>query len=399
MRNITGQAVIGDDLFGREYELARVRERLDQGEHLLMLAPRRVGKTSLMLELHRAPQENWDVVYVDVQSGDSAADCVAAILSALAARPEFRSRFEAIPFSKAVQDVLGRLSATVDAGVLRVELKSAIGREWSHAADQLQARLARLSDSGRNLLVIIDELPILVSRMLRTEGEAQNAELLLAWFRQLRHAPELRERICTLIGGSIGLEGVLRRVRLSGLINDLVPFHVESWSRSTAAEFLKSLGQSYEFTLDDASVTRLLDLLRDPVPYHVQLFFWSLRDVCRGDAARVSPEAVGRCFAERLTGARGTAHLDQYAERLEIALDENEHAVAVGILRIACRRARGAPLAELEDLRRSDERTFASVLRDLEADGYLRQEDDRLAFRSNLLREWWRKRYGRQAAP
>ena len=137
MRNITGQAVVGDDLYGRDYELARIWERLDQGEHLLMLAPRRVGKTSLMLELHRAPHENWDVVYVDVQSGDSAADCVAATLSALAARPEFRSRFEAILFSKAVQDVLGRLSATVDTGVLRVELKSAIGREWSHAADQL----------------------------------------------------------------------------------------------------------------------------------------------------------------------------------------------------------------------------------------------------------------------
>ena len=399
MRNITGQAVVGDDLYGRDYELTRIWERLDQGEHLLMLAPRRVGKTSLMLELHRAPHENWDVVYVDVQSGDSAADCVAALLSALAARPEFRSRFEAIPFSKAVQDVLGRLSAAVDAGVLRVELKSAIGREWSHAADQLQSQLTRLPGSGRNLLVIIDELPILVSRMLRTEGEAQNAELLLAWFRQLRHAPELRERICTLIGGSIGLEGVLRRVGLSGLINDLVPFHLDSWSRSTAEEFLKSLGHSYEFTLDDASVTRLLDLLRDPVPYHVQLFFSSLRDVCRGDAVRVSPEAVEQCFAERLTGASGAAYLDHYAERLEIALDEDEHAMAVGILRITCRRERGAPLAELEDLRRSDERTFASVLRDLEADGYLRQEDDRLEFRSNLLREWWRKRYGRQAAP
>ena len=85
MRNITGQAVVGDDLYGRDYELARIWERLDQGEHLMMLAPRRVGKTSLMLELHRAPHENWDVVYVDVQSGDSAADCVAATLSALAA--------------------------------------------------------------------------------------------------------------------------------------------------------------------------------------------------------------------------------------------------------------------------------------------------------------------------
>ena len=329
----------------------------------------------------------------------STADCVAAILSALAARPEYRSRIDAIPFAKAVKDVLGRLSATVDTGVLRVELKSAIGREWSHAADQLQARLSRLPDAGHNLLIIVDELPILVSRMLRTGGEIRDAELLMSWFRQLRQAPELRERICTLAGGSIGLEGVLRRAGLSGSINDLVPFRLDSWSRSTATEFLNSLAQSYEFTLDDASVTRLLDLLRDPVPYHVQLFFSSLRDVCGGDAAGVSPEAVEQCFSERLTGASGTAYLDHYATRLEIALDEHEQAMAVGILQIACRRTRGATPAELEDLRRSDERTYGAVLRDLEADGYLRQEDGRLEFRSNLLREWWRKHYGRRIAP
>ena len=221
----------------------------------------------------------------------------------------------------------------------------------------------------------------------------------MSWFRQLRQAPELRERICTLVGGSIGLEGVLRRAGLSGSINDLVPFRLDSRSKSTAAEFLNSLGYSYEFRLDDGSVTRLLDLLRDPVPYHVQFFFSSLRDVCRGDAARVSREAVERCFAERLTGASGTSYLDHYATRLEIALDEHEHAMAVGVLRIACRRARGATLGELEDLRRGDEPTFASVLRDLEADGYLRQEADRLEFRSNLLREWWRKHYGRRIAP
>ena len=32
MRNITGQAVIGDDLYGREYELTRLWERLEQLE-------------------------------------------------------------------------------------------------------------------------------------------------------------------------------------------------------------------------------------------------------------------------------------------------------------------------------------------------------------------------------
>ena len=205
-----------------------------------MLAPRRVGKTSLMLELRRAPLENWDVVYVDVEGGDGSADCIAAILAALVAIPKFRNRLEAFPFMNAVKDILGRLSTTVDTGVWRVELKSAIGCEWSNTAEHLQARL----------------------------------------------------------------------------MND------------------------------------------------------------------------------RLSGPSGIAHLDHYATRLEIALDAHEHDVAFSILGNACRRNSGTSLAELEELRRSGEQTFWSVLRDLEADGYLVRDEDRLEFRSNLLRAWWRKRYG-----
>ena len=117
------------------------------------------------------------------------------------------------------------------------------------------------------------------------------------------------------------------------------------------------------------------------------------------NSARASPELIEQCFAERLAGASGTAHLDHYAARLEMALNEHEHETALGILGHACRRVDGATHAELEDLRRSSEQTFLSVLRDLEADGYLNRHEDRLEFRSNLLREWWRKRYGRRYSP
>ena len=104
--------------------------------------------------------------------------------------------------------------------------------------------------------------------------------------------------------------------------------------------------------------------------------------------------------AERLAGASGTAHLDHYAERLEIAFDEREHETARDLLGRACRREDGTSLAELEDLRQRSEQTYLSVLRDLEADGYVRHEGSRLKFRSNLLRKWWRKyHHGRGVAP
>ena len=398
MRNVIGQPVVGDDLYGREYELLRIWELLEQGEHLLMLAPRRVGKTSLMPELRRAPREGWDVVYVDIEKGDSPADCVAAILAALAADPRYRSRFEALPFSSAVKEVFGRVSVGVDIDLLRVELKDAMGRDWDRAADQLQARLTGLPDGDRKLLLVIDELPILVSRVLRAGGH-RDAELLLSRLRHWRQSPELRGRVHTLVGGSIGLEGVLRRARISGTINDLAPLHLDSWEDSTAADFLAGLGHGSQFPLDASSIAMILELLRDPVPYHVQLFFSALRDISRGDSSRVSPELTERCFAERLTGASGTAHLDHYVTRLETALDEREYKLAQEVLSRSSRRRDGASLAELSGLIESDERTFRVVLHDLEADGYLIREANRLAFRSNLLREWWRRHHGRGLGP
>ena len=113
---------------------------------------------------------------------------------------------------------------------MQVELKRAIGSDWGHAADQLEARLTSLDNACGRLLIILDELPILISRMLRDERK-RDAELLLSRLRRWRQAPALRGKVCTLIGGSIGLEGIVRRAGLSGSINDLVPFPLNSWDR------------------------------------------------------------------------------------------------------------------------------------------------------------------------
>ena len=113
---------------------------------------------------------------------------------------------------------------------------------------------------------------------------------------------------------------------------------------------------------------------------------------------RISPDVIQQCFAERLAGAIGTAHLDHYETRLEVAFNPDEHETARRILTRASNRA-GADLAHLQDLSRPDETTFQSVLRDLQADGYLDRHGDHLAFRSNLLRQWWSKRHLPGIAP
>ena len=52
---------------------------------------------------------------------------------------------------------------------------------------------------------------------------------------------------------------------------------------------------------------------------------------------------------------------------------------------------------ELQQLSAGREGVFRSALRTLEADGYIRRDGDRLSFRSNLLRQWWRKHHAGDA--
>ena len=158
MRNVTGPPVMGDDLYGRQQEIERLWARLDGGEHMLMLAPRRVGKTSLMLELHRDPYANWEVVYVDVKGGQGAADFVAHVLAALADLPSHRSWPDTLGLPRAVKDTL-----TSD--------------------------LATASGDGSDLGEVLEALEADGYLLPRGDRVAFRSNLLRVWWRKHRAAP------------------------------------------------------------------------------------------------------------------------------------------------------------------------------------------------------------------
>ena len=136
MENVVGQAVTGNDLFGRDSELRELWSKVNQGQHIHMLAPRRVGKTSLMLEMRSEPQKNWHVVYINVEGAENPSDWVASLVAELAAEPTYRTWIEALPFAKARSNIGKMLKeAEVNIHFLRVELSSAMGNEWPDAME------------------------------------------------------------------------------------------------------------------------------------------------------------------------------------------------------------------------------------------------------------------------
>ena len=109
MECVVGAPVSGDNLFGRENELNHIWERLENGDHVLMTAPRRVGKTSLMMELKRQPQPGWTVVYVDVEAREDAKTCIAEIVDELSRIPKFKRNFQWIRHRESFHNLLDRV--------------------------------------------------------------------------------------------------------------------------------------------------------------------------------------------------------------------------------------------------------------------------------------------------
>jgi AAA+ ATPase superfamily predicted ATPase len=64
--NQVGKPVIGNDLIGRQQELRLIRELLLAGQSVVIIAPRRMGKTSLMIELiNQLRSEDYFITHVD----------------------------------------------------------------------------------------------------------------------------------------------------------------------------------------------------------------------------------------------------------------------------------------------------------------------------------------------
>lgn len=389
LRNITGVPVVGEDLFGREFELDQFWSILNRGGNILMLAPRRVGKTSLMREVERNPQNHWLVCYLDLEAGDTASYCVAAIAAAITSIPDVSSVLQTNPISSRISDVLSKIDGKVDAGLLTLEFKGAFEDSWHDELDRVFGHCDQAIDAGVRLLVILDELPILIARMLSRDDTAADVDLLLSKLRQIRGEQRFSQRVQFAIGGSIGLEGVLRRHGLSSHINDLSLLPIGPWENETAAEFLHQLGHDEGFIIPDNFVEQMIKLLGYCVPYHVQLFFDSIRQETKSDDRVITEEIVIRCFEDRLAGPSGTPHLDHYAEQLDVMFNEDDAICVRAILSAVARSADGLDPKAICERADIPQPLPQDLIRDLLASGYLVTSNGRISMCSNLLRSWW----------
>ncbi len=399
--------VDGDRFFDRDGELGVLRARAENGTHTLLTAQRRMGKTSLVRELLRRLKEEgrFETVFVDLEDVRTAADAVVEIgvesRHVHGAWDRIRSGFANVLRGideLAVAEVRVKLRAGIDPG------------NWRQKGDAVCAALAK---DERPVVLALDELPILVNRMLKdhhyriTPAGKRDVDEFLSWLRKI--GQDHRDRIGLILSGSIGLEPILHQAGLSAHANIFSPLELKPWDEKTALGCLAALADTCGLDLPLAAGKEMCRRLRCLVPHHVQRFFDSLdEDLRLRGRNHASVEDVERVYTDEMLSVRGQADLDHYESRLKLILGPDGYRAALALLTEAAVND-GVLQRAAMDLYREQFRIWTlsdhpapidDVLRVLEHDGYLEPwGDDEYRFVSGLLEDWWRARHGRHFIP
>lgn len=388
-----GSPVRGEDFFDREREQRRLWQHLAT-DHVLLLAPRRVGKTSLMLKLaDDAAAKGFLASYVTVESMTDEVGFVARLL-------------DAAEMLDGAKPLVQKLQTSALGGLLErvrklgpVELRDPTKEPWDKLGEEIARVLLDLARSQkRKMLLLVDEVPVFILQLLKLDPTGGRARSFLHWFRELRQNPQLSPDVRWLVAGSIGLDNVARRMGLSRTINDFYVFDdLGAFQEEKARELVSAWSQTFNLPLDEPTTARLLERVGWLIPYHLQLLFSAIMDE-RGEKEPVSASLVDAVY-ERLIG-RGH-YFDHWAERLREELLGPDDKQAMALLSAAARPPEGAALSTLEatlerhiqDADQRDEQ-LGYLLGVLKSDGYLVEVDEKYRFRSPMLRDFWVRRFG-----
>jgi hypothetical protein len=393
MRSSTGRWVSGDDFFGRERELQVLEARIQDRNHVLLTGQRRMGKTSIAWELGgRLERQGWDFLFTDVEGATCAEDVIKSVAEAVHPVRPISSRL-ATGMRHWIRESVEEVSA-LDFGLkIRAGLDAG---SWRTVGGKL---LGECATHDKPVLLVLDELPIFLKRMLREQGGERRVDEFLSWLRGA-----LQDvgggSLSLIVSGSIGLQPLVNRLGIPDRINYLYSVRIGPWDREASTGCFRRLAESHDLQIDEGVAEAVYDALGIGIPHHVQSFFARLRDfaLMHGRAA-VTVGDVSEVYRNELLGPSGQSDLVHYETRLKDGLEDGNYSIAMEILAEAATQGTLSPAARtcLREL-------YSEVLEDVPGriddtlevlvhDGYLDAGENGHRFPSRLLKDWWLARF------
>jgi AAA+ ATPase superfamily predicted ATPase len=382
MENIAGSPVRGENFFDRENLLRDAWNLLGKGQHILIAAPRRVGKTSLMYYLMDHSKPGYTFLYFITESVNDENEFFRRMVNKVV-------KTDIVRRSQKIQTFLKtKLPTITKIGPEGVEFGPKDIHEYQSVLIDLFNSMQ--SELGK-LIIMVDEFPETLENIKRDQGE-KSAIHFLQSNRELRQDLETIKSILFIYTGSIGLENIVQRLNAVKTIADLTYLKIPPLKEDEAKRLFKCLMEKSDFTLDESIMEYTINKIEWLIPFHIQLIFEEIGKIIHEQMMiPITEKVVDQAFNSML---EKRIHFEHCHTRLRASLKSDEYNFSKELLNVASES--GIIHAnEIFDfaVKHHLETDFKDLVGSLVYDGYINNQDDRDTYRFNspVIRMWWRQ--------
>ena len=383
MQNKVGACVENDNFYGRTKELKQAWRRLEDGNSLVLAAPRRVGKTSFAKKMASiASEKGWSSIYVDLEGIHNEHEFAEAIVGKLEECKNLLPRI-----SDKVMNLISQIKTNIKIRDVEVNFEKSKTRVSIYK--EIYSLFHDLK--SEKILIVCDELSVFLNYILKNDQENINeVDYFLNLLRSLRQIEECEHR--WIFCSSVSIENFLKRYNLSKTMNDVDSLPLDALNGQESKGLLQSLCESYDISIADDVIEYILEKIGLTLPYYIQLMFSEIYDIKLGDEhIPVSYADVDDAYAALLT----KQYFNTWTERL--ADYQEEHDLRLILKKIAEAVTEGCSRDILNTMfidRDMADEYLSDLLALLINDGYIVLDNTgKYMFRSFLLRDFWYNKY------
>ncbi len=401
MDNITGKAVVNKDYLSSRLYLVQELRLLVRKTSVIIDAPRRFGKTSLVKELifeeNRKPDQEreFNILFFELEGEETIDAFCFAFFKELLKLYSIRGKIDMLG------TVLGDLWNAIAVRIGKIKLpqfeldlrEKTRSYDFSRWKEKIVPMLHGLNSFDKRTVIVFDEFPDMLMnfRIKGTEvcGYLQATDRITAWLRELRQKSDGEAKYQFVFCGSVNLRKTLQDIGIGKRINDLEPLHIPPMSVKESQLLIKNLMVKYNLEIDPDAIAFMVSKITDGSPYYGQILFKALRDARKRTFSFKETEGIYN------TMLRGGDHdLNHFHSRLQdYLLTSAERECSAIILKHVC----AEPLQErtLYDgylLNICSKEIFQAVLNRLIYEGYIMRDlkdEGKVRFVSPILKDWW----------
>jgi len=355
-----------------------------KGNHILFVAPRRVGKTSIMKDLAESCPEEFACIYRNIESVKSKNEfyqCLFELILYCIHRSKIKEATTFIKefFKKHCITEISKSGIKMESRLLDYE-------------KELKDLIPELKNAKIHTVIFIDEFAEVIHKLYRN-GNVEDAVDILHLLREIRSDKDF-EHFTLVYAGSIGMEFVIKKVDRPKLINDLHHISIDPLTGPEATLLIRQLTKKATIRFSVEMEEYLKEKVHYLLPYYLQLMIEEIDLVAYEEQTPdVTIEIVNDAF-QRVLGKR--KNFEDWLERLKdyqkecfpFLNDILKHVAHNGKITIheiydkACN----------PKYNRSED--YMEFIQQLQQDGYLEQiGEQEYRFVSPFLHQFWLKQY------